>query len=59
VRHIEHGPRSACVHVEIADLVLACWEAGIATSESCQSHGRSSGARLVFLSMPMVAAERF
>jgi hypothetical protein len=59
VRHIEHGARSACVDVEIADLVLACWEAGIATSESCQSHGKGSGARLVFLSMPMVAAERF
>jgi hypothetical protein len=59
VRHIEHDARSACVDVEIADLVLACWEAGIATSESCQSHGKRSGARLVFLSMPIVAAERF
>jgi hypothetical protein len=59
VRHIEHGPRSACVDVDIADLVLACWEAGIATNESCQSHGKRSGARLVFLSMPITAAERF
>jgi hypothetical protein len=59
VRHIEHGARSACVDVEIADLVLACWQAGIATSESCQSHGKGLGTRLVFLSMPMVAAERF
>jgi hypothetical protein len=52
VRHIEHGARSACADVEIADLVLACWQAGIATSESCQNHGKRSGARLVFLSMP-------
>jgi hypothetical protein len=59
VRHIEHGTHSACVDVEIADLVLACWQAGIATSESCQSHGKRSGARLVFLSMPITAAERF
>ncbi len=35
-RHIELGPDAACVDVPLADLVLACWAAGIRTDESCQ-----------------------
>jgi hypothetical protein len=62
VRHIEHGQLRACVDVEIADLVLACWQAGIVTTESCQGHqpraARATGP-LVLLSMPITAAERF
>jgi DNA-binding XRE family transcriptional regulator len=67
VRHIEHGELSACVDVEVADLVLACWQAGIATTESCQDYQElPPGAwlapddrHLVFLSLPMADAERF
>jgi len=66
VRHIQHGELAACVDVEVADLVLACWQAGITTTESCQSYQEQAdgppaprGAELVFLSLPMADAERF
>jgi hypothetical protein len=66
VRHIEHGKLCAWIDVEIADLVLACWQAGITTSESCQSYGDLSGVRSeratsqwVFLLLPIADAERF
>jgi hypothetical protein len=65
VRHIEHDRLRACIDVEIAELVLTCWQAGIATNESCQDYtelpgrpARASGP-LVALSLPTAAAERF
>lgn len=30
---------AACIDEEVADLVLACWERGIRTTESCQGDG--------------------
>jgi hypothetical protein len=66
VRHIQHGKLAACVDVEVGDLVLACWQAGIATTESCQSYQDQPGGppappgtELVLLSLPMADAERF
>lgn len=35
-RHIEFGVQSACVDDQLADLIVACWRAGITTTESCQ-----------------------
>lgn len=34
--HLTLGDTSACVDVEISELVLACWELEIQTAESCQ-----------------------
>jgi hypothetical protein len=66
VRHIQHGQLAACVDVGVGDLVLACWQAGITTTESCQSYRDQPGGppappgtELVFLSLPMADAERF
>jgi hypothetical protein len=36
VRHLRVAGQSACIDEGIADLVLACWQVGLRTSESCQ-----------------------
>jgi hypothetical protein len=50
VVHIEHGEWFACVDEDIAPLVLACWELGIRTRESCQDFDTLSDVRSMYLS---------
>lgn len=50
---VKVGEKKAMIDEGIADLIRACWEAGIKTWESCQGDGR------MFLSLPPEDALKF
>lgn len=65
-QHVQYGDLAGCVDEKIADLILAMWHAGIATSSSCQDFGDPTGAtpdprlppNTVFVSLPVADFER-